>query len=83
MRIPGDRRVTRLEEIKNGATVAGIVPHQIVEAISVEWIGNQSINLVCRISGGNVSETTLYRDDEHRLVEIMCGSSSLAYRQLG
>jgi superfamily II DNA or RNA helicase len=59
--------VTRLEDIKNGASVAGVVPNQTVEAVSVEWIGDQAINLVYRIPGGSVSETTLYRDDEHRL----------------
>lgn len=33
----------------------------------MEWIGGQAINLVYRVPGGSVSETTLYRDDEHRL----------------
>lgn len=56
-----------LEDIKNGASVAGVAPNQIVEAVSVEWIGDQAINLVYRVPGGSVSETTLYRDDEHRL----------------
>ncbi len=59
--------MTRLEDIKNGASVAGVVPNQTVEAVSVEWIGDQAINLVYRIPGGSVSEATLYRDDEHRL----------------
>ena len=57
----------RLEDIKNGASIAGVVPSQTVEAVSVEWIGDQAINLVYRVPGGSVSETTLYRDDEHRL----------------
>ena len=59
--------MTRLEDIKNGASVVGVVPNQTVEAVSVEWIGDQAINLVYRVPGGSVSETTLYRDDEHRL----------------
>lgn len=59
--------MTRLEDIKNGASVAGVVPNQTVEAVSVEWIGDQAINLVYRVLGGTVSEATLYRDDEHRL----------------
>ncbi len=59
--------MTRLEDIKYGASVAGVVPNQSVEAVSVEWIGDQAINLVYRVAGGSVSETTLYRDDEHRL----------------
>ena len=59
--------MTKLEEIKNGASVAGIVPNQSIEVVSVDWIGEQALNLVYRIPGGSVSETTLYRDDEHRL----------------
>ena len=59
--------MTRLEDIKNGASVAGVVPNQAVEVVSVEWIGDQAINLVYRLPGASVLETTLYRDDEHRL----------------
>lgn len=65
---PGDVRTLRhLEDIHSGALVSGIVPNTAVEAVSVEWIGDQAINLVFRVPGGLVSETTLYRDDEHRL----------------
>jgi hypothetical protein len=59
--------MTRLEEIKNGTMVTGLVPSEPAEVVSVEWIGQQAINVVFRVSGGSVSETTLYRDDEHRL----------------
>ena len=59
--------MTKLEDIRNGASIAGVVPNQTVEAVSVEWVGDQAINLVYRVPGGSVSETTLYRDDEHRL----------------
>ncbi|MDF2142628.1 helicase-related protein [Paenirhodobacter sp. CAU 1674] len=57
----------KLEDIKNGASISGVVPNQSVEVVSVESIGDQAVNVVFRIAGGNVSETTLYRDDEHRL----------------
>jgi superfamily II DNA or RNA helicase len=59
--------MTRLEDIKNGASVSGVVPNQTVDVVSVDWIGDQAINMVYRVPGGSVSETTLYRDDEHRL----------------
>lgn len=59
--------MTRLEDIKNGALVQGIVPNQSVEVVSVDWIGNQALNIVYRVPGGSVAETTLYRDDEFRL----------------
>ena len=59
--------MTVLEDIKNGAIVQGIVPNQSVEVVSTDWIGDQAINVVYRAQGGSVAETTLYRDDEHRL----------------
>lgn len=65
--------MTFLEEIKSGASVSGVVPHHTVEIVSVEWIGGQAINLVYRVPGGTVSETTLYRDDEYRLAVVQRG----------
>jgi SNF2 family DNA or RNA helicase len=59
--------MTVLEDIKNGAIVQGIVPSQSVEVVSIDWIGEQAINVIYRAQGGSVAETTLYRDDEHRL----------------
>lgn len=56
-----------LESVRNGAIVKGIVPNQTVEIVSVDWIGDQALNVVYRIPGGSVAETTLYRDDEYRL----------------
>ena len=35
--------------------------------VAVEWIGSQAVNVVYRPSVGPVAETTLYRDDEHRI----------------
>jgi superfamily II DNA or RNA helicase len=57
----------RLEDIKPGSQVSGVVAGATVEVVSVEWIGDQAVNLVYRSGSGSVAETTLYRDDEHRL----------------
>jgi len=59
--------MTKLQEIRVGSRVIGIFPGSAVEVVSVEWIGDQAINVVYRTQEGTVSETTLYRDDEHRL----------------
>ena len=58
--------MAKLEDIKNGSLVGGIVPNQTVEIVSVELIGNQAADVVYRSSGG-VDETTLYRENEERL----------------
>ncbi|WP_260502647.1 DEAD/DEAH box helicase [Paracoccus yeei] len=57
----------RLEDIKNGASVRGIASIQPVQVVSVDWIGDQAINVVYRDHNGTVAEAVLYRDDEHRL----------------
>ena len=57
----------KLEEIKPGAKANGIIPNILTEIVSVEWIGNQAVNVVFRDGNAKIAETTLYRDDEHRL----------------
>ena len=60
-----------LEEIRNGASVRGIASSQVVQVLSVDWIGDQAMNVVYRDLNGAVAEAVLYRDDEHRLhVEV-------------
>lgn len=56
-----------LEDIKAGAVLKGILPGASVEVVSVDWIGQQAVNVIYRADGGSVGETTLYRDDEARL----------------
>ena len=59
--------MARLEDIKNGASVRGIASAQSSQVLSVDWIGDQAINVVYRDHNGAVAEAVLYRDDEHRL----------------
>jgi len=59
--------MAKLEEIRGGSRVRGIAPSQPVEIVSVDWIGDQAVNAVFRNPEGQIAETTLYRDDEHRL----------------
>ncbi|WP_029625488.1 helicase-related protein [Sphingomonas sp. PAMC 26605] len=63
--------MAKLEEIRNGASVRGIASSQVAQILSVDWIGDQAINVVYRDLNGAVAEAVLYRDDEHRLhVEV-------------
>ena len=57
----------KLEDIKNGSLLSGIIPNEPIEIISNSWIGNQAKIIVYRISDGNILETTIYRDDESRI----------------
>lgn len=59
--------MAKLEDIKPGAKLEGLIPNISAEIVSVDMVGNQAINVVFRVTNGNISETTLFRDDEHRL----------------
>ena len=60
-------QMPELETIRPGALVHGISPGTHVEVLNCEWIGQQAINIVFRAPNGQVAETTLFREDEHRL----------------
>lgn len=59
--------MAKLEHLKPGALVGGIVPNAIIELISAKWIGDQAVEIVYRTSDGNPRDAILYREDEHRL----------------
>src|SRR5690606_6570929 len=56
-----------LPDARSAALVHRIAPGGAVQMVSVDWIGDQAINVVFRDPEGRIAETTLYRDDEHRL----------------
>ena len=47
----------KLEDIKPGAKAKGIIPNILTEIVSVEWIGNQAINVVFRDGNAKIAET--------------------------
>ncbi|WP_170755620.1 helicase-related protein [Ruegeria lacuscaerulensis] len=63
----------RLEEIKSGCRIEGISSAQSAEVLSVDWIGDQAVNVVFRTNDGKVAESTVFRDDEHRLSLVKQG----------
>ncbi len=54
----------KLEYLKPNASVLGIVPNQAVKIISVEPIGNDTVNLVYRDAANKLDERMLLRQDE-------------------
>lgn len=60
-------KLPALEDILPRSSFSGIVPGASVEVVSVEWIGEQAINVIYRTAANLIAETTLFRDDQHRL----------------
>ncbi len=56
--------MTRLEDLKRGNQIRGIIPGQNVTLIDVEWSGSNAVTVVYRRSDGKVGDTLLYRENE-------------------
>lgn len=59
--------MTRLEHLKRGIQIRGVVPQQIVTLIDVEWSGSNAVTVVYRRGDGKVGDTLLYRENEQDL----------------
>ena len=62
--------MARLEELKRGATVKGILPEGFITVVDVSWIGSVAIELTYKDSKGKLANELIYRDREGDL-EIM------------
>lgn len=62
--------MAKLEELKKGAVVKGILPDSVVTVIDVEWHGADVITLTYKDSSGQPASVLVFRDREPML-EIM------------
>lgn len=66
--------MTRLEELKRGAVVKGILPDGVVTVVDVKWIGSVAIELTYKDSQGKLGNELIYRDREIDLEILEAGS---------
>jgi superfamily II DNA or RNA helicase len=59
--------MTKLEDLKRGATVKGILPDCLVTVIDVKWYGSAAVELTYKDPAGKPSVVLLYRDREPTL----------------
>src|ERR1700736_4395196 len=59
--------MTKLEDLKRGATVKGIVPDCLVTVIDVKWYGSAAVELTYKDPAGKPNVVLLYRDREPTL----------------
>src|SRR5580692_4680095 len=64
--------MTKLEDLKRGATVKGIVPDCLVTVVDVKWYGSAAVELTYKDPAGKPNVVLLYRDREPTL-EIVEG----------
>ena len=63
----------RLEDLKNGARITGILPQVAVTVVDVHWIGSTAVELTYKDSNGQVGNQLLYRDSEPALGLVAAG----------
>jgi hypothetical protein len=56
-----------LEDLQPTAAVRGILPDQIVTAVSIQWFCSEALALTYKTASGRVANELLYRHDESRL----------------
>ncbi len=59
--------MAKLEDLKQGATVRGVLPGQDVTVVNVQWYGADAIELTYKDASGRVGNQLLFRSDEERL----------------
>lgn len=62
--------MSRLEDLKENATVRGILPNGLVTVVTTKWHGSAALELTYKNAEGKLANELLYRDDELR-VEVV------------
>lgn len=57
----------RLEDLQPNVAVRGILPEALVTVVSVQWYGDNALELTYKDPAGRVANEVLYRSDEARL----------------
>jgi SNF2 family DNA or RNA helicase len=65
--------MARLEDLKRGATVKGILPDGFITVVDVSWIGSVAIELTYKDSKGKLANELIYRDREGDLEILESG----------
>ena len=63
----------KLEELKLGATVSGVLADGPVTVVNVQWFGTEALELTYKTSEGKVANELLYRDGEADLELVQLG----------
>ena len=65
--------MSRLEDLKESASVRGILPNELVTVVSTEWHGSAALTLTYKTAEGKRAAELLYRDDEPRIEIVQNG----------
>jgi hypothetical protein len=64
--------MSKLEDLKRGAQVRGIAPHETVTVVDVQWHGTDVVELFFKHADGGPDNQLVYRRDES-VLEVVLG----------
>jgi len=65
--------MARLEDLKEGASVTGVLPNQTVSVVACQWHGDAVVTLIYKDHAGGLGQKLLYRHDESDLEVLTQG----------
>ena len=65
--------MARLEELKHGAAVKGLLADRIAKVVQIEWFGDQAAKVTYEDNAGRVGNRLVYRTDEPILEIVQTG----------
>lgn len=65
--------VLKLEDIKNGAAISGLVPGEVARVVTTEPVGDHSLTVYYKLANGELRERLLFRTDEASLALAQAG----------
>ena len=63
----------KLEDIKIGAEIAGLIPNELAKVVAVNPVGDNAISIVYRAHSGEIKDQLLFRDHEPNLTLAQSG----------
>ena len=67
--------MARLEDLKRGAAIHGILPDGAVTVVDVAWFGDGAVELTYKDAAGRVGNQLVYREQESTLEIVTAGRS--------
>ena len=65
--------MARLEELKRGVTLRGILPDGLVTVVDVQWYGDTAVELTYKDASGRPGNELLYRERESTIDIVAAG----------
>lgn len=65
--------MAKLEDLRKGAALKGVLPDGLVTVVDVRWLGTMAVELVYKDAAGRVHNRLVYRDQEETLEVVTRG----------